>query len=326
MIPNGPGGGRVPTSTSAFPNWELASTHSTYHPIDSSTKIMGNTFKTAFLLTALTLLLMFIGRAFGGQNGMFLALAFAAVMNLVSYFYSDKIALAMYRAQPVTREQLPRAYEAVERLTQKIGIPMPKIYVIPTESPNAFATGRNPSHASVAVTHGILELLNDEELEGVLAHELGHVNNRDVLISSVAATIAGAITMIASMGRWAMIFGGMGGRDREDRGGGGLAALFMLIVAPIAASLIQLAVSRSREYQADATGAHFTGNPYALASALQKLDAYSRRVPMQASPSTAHLFIIQPLLGMNFGRLFSTHPPIAKRIERLTGRPAEFMQ
>ena len=286
---------------------------------------MGNTFKTAFLLTALTLLLMFFGRYFGGQNGMFLALAFAAVMNFVSYFYSDKIALAMYRAQPVTREQLPRAYAAVERLTQKIGIPMPKIYVIPTESPNAFATGRNPSHASVAVTHGILELLNDEELEGVLAHELGHVSNRDILISSVAATIAGAITMLASMGRWAMIFGGYGRNDRDNRGGG-LSALFMLIVAPIAASLIQLAVSRSREYQADATGAHFTGNPYALASALQKLDAYSRRIPMQATPSTAHLFIIQPLLGMNFGSLFSTHPPIAKRIERLTGRPVEFMQ
>ena len=286
---------------------------------------MRNTFKTAFLLTALTLLLMFIGRYFGGQNGMFLALIFAAVMNFISYFYSDKIALAMYRAQPVTREQLPRAYAAVERLTQKIGIPMPKIYVIPNESPNAFATGRNPSHASVAVTHGILGLLNDEELEGVLAHELGHVNNRDILISSVAATIAGAITMLASMGRWAMIFGGYGRGERNSRGGG-LSALFMLIVAPIAASLIQLAVSRSREYQADATGAHFTGNPYALASALQKLDSYSRRVPMQATPSTAHLFIIQPLLGMNFGSLFSTHPPIAKRIERLTGRPAEFMQ
>src|SRR5579872_1220987 len=288
---------------------------------------MGNTFKTAFLLTLLTLLLMFIGRAFGGQNGMLLALAFAAVMNFVSYFYSDKIALAMYRAQPVTREQLPRAYAAVERLTQKIGIPMPKIYVIPTDSPNAFATGRNPQHASVAVTQGILNLLNDEEFEGVLAHELGHVNNRDILISSVAATIAGAITMLASMGRWAMIFGGYGGRDRDDRGGGGgLAALFMIIVAPIAALLIQMAVSRSREYQADASGAHFTGNPYALASALQKLDAYSRRIPMQASPSTAHLFIIQPLLGINFGGLFSTHPPIAKRIERLTGRPAEFTQ
>jgi heat shock protein HtpX len=286
---------------------------------------MGNTFKTAFLLTALTLLLMFFGRYFGGENGMLLALAFAAVMNFVSYFYSDKIALAMYRAQPVTREELPRAYAAVERLTQKIGLPMPKIYVIPTESPNAFATGRNPQHASVAVTHGMLGLLNDEELEGVLAHELGHVGNRDILISSVAATIAGAITMLASMGRFAMIFGGFGG-NRDERRGGGLAGLLMLIVAPIAASLIQLAVSRSREYQADATGAKYTGNPYALASALQKLDTYSRRVPMAASPSTAHLFIIQPLLGMNFGNLFSTHPPIAKRIERLTGRPAEFMQ
>jgi heat shock protein HtpX len=288
---------------------------------------MGNTFKTAFLLTALTLLLMMIGRVFGGQNGMMIALAVAVVMNFVSYFFSDKIALSMYRAKPVTREELPRAYQIVERLTQKIGLPMPKIYVIPTESPNAFATGRNPQHASVAVTHGILGLLTDEELEGVLAHELGHVNNRDILISSVAATIAGAITMVASMGRWAMIFGGMEGGDRDRRGGGGgLAALLMLIVAPIAASLIQLAVSRSREYQADATGAHFTGNPYALASALQKLDAYSRRVPMMASPSTAHLFIIQPLLGMNFANLFSTHPPIAKRIERLTGRPAEFQQ
>jgi heat shock protein HtpX len=287
---------------------------------------MGNTFKTAFLLTALTLLLMAIGRAFGGNNGMFIALAIAVVMNFVSYFYSDKIALAMYRAQPVTREQLPRAFAAVERLTQKIGIPMPKMYVIPTDSPNAFATGRNPQHASVAVTHGILELLNDEELEGVLAHELGHVSNRDILISSVAATIAGAITMLASMGRWALIFGGYGGRDREERGGGGLTALLMLFIAPIAASLIQLAVSRSREYQADATGAHFTGNPYALASALQKIDAYSRRRPLQANPSTAHLFIIQPFLGINagmFANLFSTHPPVAKRIERLTGRPAD---
>ena len=220
---------------------------------------MGNMFKTAFLLVALTLLLMFFGRYFGGQNGMFLALAFAVVMNFSAYFFSDKIALATYRAQPVTREELPRAYAAVERLTQKIGIPMPKIYVIPTESPNAFATGRNPSHASVAVTHGILGLLNDEELEGVLAHELGHVNNRDILISSVAATIAGAITMLASMGRWAMLFGGYGGGDRDRRGGGGLTGLLMLIVAPIAATMIQLFISRTREYQADATGAHFTG-------------------------------------------------------------------
>ncbi len=287
---------------------------------------MGNTFKTAFLLTALTLLLMFIGRAFGGQQGMFLALILAAVMNFVSYFFSDKIALAIYHAKPVTREELPRAYQAVERLTGRAGLPMPKIYVIPTESPNAFATGRNPAHASVAVTQGILNLLTDEELEGVLAHELGHVRNRDILISSVAATVAGAITMLASMGRWAMIFGGMDRGNDRDRGGGGFGALLMLILAPIAASLIQLAVSRSREYQADETGAHFTGNPYALASALSKLDAYSRRVPMAATPSTAHLFIIQPLLGMNFGSLFSTHPPIAKRIERLTGRPAEFYQ
>ena len=279
---------------------------------------MGNTFKTAFLLTAMTLLLMTIGSAFGGQNGMLFAFVIAAVTNFIAYFFSDKIALASYRAQPVTREQLPRAYEIVERLTAKIGLPMPKIYVIPTDSPNAFATGRNPRHASVAVTQGILGLLNDEELEGVLAHELGHVNNRDILISSIAATLAGAI---GYLGRFGLFFGGMGNRD-ERRGGG----ILMLILAPIAAMMIQLAVSRSREYQADATGAHFTGNPYALASALQKLDAYARRRPMLATPSTAHLFIIQPFLGMNFGSLFSTHPPIADRIERLTGRPAEFMQ
>ncbi len=285
---------------------------------------MGNTFKTALLLTGLTLLLLFIGRAFGGQRGMLFALIFAAVLNFASYFFSDKIALSMYRAQPVTREELPRVYGVVERLAQKIGIPTPRIYVIPTDSPNAFATGRNPSHASVAVTQGILNLLNDEELEGVLAHELGHVRNRDILISSIAATIAGAITYLAQMGRFAMIFGGMD-RDNRDRGGG-FAALLMLILAPIAAMLIQLAVSRSREYEADASGAHYTGNPYALASALAKLDAYSRRIPMMANPSTAHLFIVQPLLGVNFGSLFSTHPPIAKRIERLTGRPAEFMQ
>jgi heat shock protein HtpX len=280
---------------------------------------MGNAFKTAFLLTALTLLLMGLGRYFGGENGMLWALIIAGVMNFVAYFFSDKIALATYRAQPVTREQLPRVYNVVERMTQRIGLPTPKIYVIPMDSPNAFATGRNPSHASVAVTQGILNLLNDEELEGVLAHELGHVNNRDILISSVAATIAGAITYLS---RFAFFFGG----DREERRGGGLGAILMLILAPIAAMLIQLAVSRSREYQADATGAHFTGNPYALASALAKLDSYSRRVPMLATPSTAHLFIIQPLLGMNFGSLFSTHPPTAKRIERLTGRPAEFQQ
>lgn len=288
---------------------------------------MGNTFKTAFLLTAMTLLLMLAGRAFGGQRGMLMALIFAAVLNFVSYFFSDKIALAMYRAQPILRDDLPRVYNIVERLSQKVGLPMPRVYVIPTDSPNAFATGRNPNHASVAVTHGILGLLNDDELEGVLAHELGHVRNRDILISSVAATIAGAITYLAHIARWGMIFGGYGG-DRDDRrGGGGLAALLMLFLAPIAATLIQLAVSRSREYSADDTGAHWTGNPYALASALGKIDAYSRRVPLVASPSTAHLFIIQPFLGgMSFGNLFSTHPPTAKRIERLTGRPAEFTQ
>ena len=285
---------------------------------------MGNTFKTALLLGALTVFLVLIGQTLGGQNGMIMALALAGVMNFVSYFFSDKIALAMYRAQPVTREELPRVYSVVERMTQRIGLPMPKIYVIPTDSPNAFATGRNPSHASVAVTQGILDLLNDDELEGVLAHELGHVRNRDILISSIAATLAGAITMVARMGYWASLFGGMGGRD-DDRRGGALETLFMIILAPVAAMLIQLAVSRSREYQADATGAHFTGNPYALASALRKLDEYSRRRPMVASPSTAHLFIIRPVVGMDaLANLFSTHPPIGKRIERLTGRPAEF--
>ena len=285
---------------------------------------MTNTFKTAVLLTALTLFLLFVGDRLGGQNGMVMALIIAALTNFVSYFFSDKIALAMYRAQPVTREQLPRVYSVVERMTQRIGLPMPKIYVIPTDSPNAFATGRNPSHASVAVTEGILNLLDDEELEGVLAHELGHVRNRDILISSIAATLAGAITFMARMGMWAGMFGGYGNRDDRDRGGGGLGALLMLILAPIAAMLIQLAVSRSREYQADATGAHLTGNPYALARALQKLDAWSKKVPMVATPSTAHLFIVQPLAGVDFASLFSTHPPIGKRIERLTGRPAEF--
>ena len=287
---------------------------------------MGNALKTALLLGLLTGFMILVGDWLGGQRGMVLALAFAAVMNFVSYFFSDKIALMTYRAQPVTREQLPRVYEVVERITQRQGVPMPKIYVIPTESPNAFATGRNPSHASVAVTQGILNLLDDEELEGVLAHELGHVRNRDILISSIAASLAGAITILARMAYWGALFGGLGGRDREERGGGGIGALFMLILAPIAAMLIQLAVSRSREYAADATGAHFTGNPYALARALQKLDAYSKRIPMVASPSSAHLFIVQPLLGMNFASLFSTHPPIRKRIERLTGRPAEFLE
>jgi heat shock protein HtpX len=288
---------------------------------------MGNTFKTALLLTAMTLLLVVAGRAFGGQRGMLLALIFAAIMNFVSYFFSDKIALAMYRAQPISRDDLPRVYNIVERLSQKVGLPMPKVYLIPNDSPNAFATGRNPNHASVAVTQGILGLLNDDELEGVLAHELGHVRNRDILISSVAATIAGAITYLAHVAQWGMIFGGYGNRDERRGSGGGLAGLLMIFLAPLAATLIQLMVSRSREYSADDTGAHWTGNPYALASALAKIDAYSRRMPLVATPSTAHLFIIAPFLGgMSFGNLFSTHPPTAKRIERLTGRPAEFMQ
>jgi heat shock protein HtpX len=287
---------------------------------------MSNIFKTTLLLTVMTLLFMLAGQAFGGQRGMVMALIFAAVMNFVSYFFSDKIALAAYRAQPITCDDLPRVYNIVERLSQKVGLPTPKVYLIPTDSPNAFATGRSPQHASVAVTQGILGLLNDDELEGVIAHELGHVRNRDILISSIAATLAGAITYLAHIARWGMIFGGYG-RDREERGGGGIAAIAMIFLAPFAAMLIQLAVSRSREYGADDTGAHWTGNPYALASALAKIEAYSRRTPLVATPSTAHLFIIQPFLGgMSFGSLFSTHPPTAKRIERLTGRPAEFLQ
>jgi heat shock protein HtpX len=282
-----------------------------------------NTFKTTILLTTLTLLLVLAGEYFGGTNGALIAFAIAAGTNFFSYFYSDKIALAMYGAKPVTRAELPRAYQVVERLTGKAGLPMPKIYVIPTESPNAFATGRNPQHASVAVTHGILGLLNDEELEGVLAHELGHVRNRDILTSSIAATLAGAITILARMGFWFGAFGG-GGNSR-DREGGGIGALFMLILAPIAAMLIQLWVSRTREFEADATGAHLTGNPYALASALEKISAVSRRVPLMASPNSAHLFIVQPLLsGQAFANLFSTHPPIQERIQRLIGRPSVY--
>ena len=278
-----------------------------------------NNLKTVLLLTLLTLFAIGVGQYFGGQNGMVLGFVIAGVTNFISYFFSDKIALAIYRAQPVSREELPRIYAVVERLTQKTNLPMPKLYVIPTDSPNAFATGRNPAHASVAVTQGILRLLDDDELEGVLAHELGHVRNRDILTSSIAATLAGAITMLARMGFW---FGLGGDRDDRDRGGG----ILMLILAPFAAMLIQLWVSRTREYEADATGAGITHNPYALARALQKLDAYSKRVPLVASPSTAHLFIIQPFTAASIGSLFSTHPPIEKRIERLTGQPAEYQR
>jgi heat shock protein HtpX len=280
---------------------------------------MWNNFKTTLLLAALTGLLLVIGQHWGGQQGMVLMLILAGVMNLGSYFFSDKIALRMSGAQPVSREEAPRLYQIVERLAAKANIPVPKIYRIPTESPNAFATGRNPAHASVAVTDGILQICTDEEIEGVLAHELGHVRNRDILISAVVATVAGAITLIARMVMYAEMFGLGGGRD--DRRGGAFSALAMMILAPFAAMLIQLAISRSREYEADATGAQITGNPQGLARALDKIDKWARRVPMVASPTMAHMFIYQPLTaGEVFSSLFSTHPPIRKRIERLIGR------
>ncbi len=271
--------------------------------------------KTLFLLTALTMLLVLGGDAIAGQQGMTFGLIIAVVMNGVAYFFSDKIALRSSGAQPVTREQLPRLYEVMERLVAKAKLPMPKLYVIPQPAPNAFATGRNPSHASVAVTAGLMELMNDDELEGVIAHELSHVRNYDILITSIAATLAGAITWIASMGRWAMIFGGFGGSRDNDRNGGGLAALLMLLVAPIAALLIQLGISRQREFAADASGAKMVGHPYGLASALEKLGAYNKRIPMDVSPTTASLFIVAPLsAGQVFSGLFSTHPPLSERI------------
>ena len=281
---------------------------------------MWNNLKTTVLFAGLTGLLLAIGQLWAGQRGLMFALVLAAVMNLGSYFFSDKLAIAMSGAKPVAREQAPRLYQIVERLAAKANIPVPKIYFIPTDSPNAFATGRNPSHASVAVTRGILEICDDEEIEGVLAHELGHVKNRDILISAVVATIAGTITMLARMVYYAELFGFGGGRS-DDRRGGALSALAMMIVAPLAALLIQLAISRSREYQADATGAEITGNPQGLARALGKIDKWSKRIPMQASPSMAHMFIIQPLTaGELFSSWFSTHPPVRKRIERLIGR------
>jgi heat shock protein HtpX len=271
--------------------------------------------KTLFLLTALTLLLVLGGEAIAGQRGMTLGLVMAVVMNGVAYFFSDKIALMSSGAQPVSREQLPRLYQVMERLCGKANLPMPKLYVIPQPAPNAFATGRSPSHASVAVTAGLMELMNDDELEGVIAHELSHVRNYDILITSIAATLAGAITWIASMGRWAMIFGGFGGSREDNRGGGGLAALIMLIVAPIAALLIQLGISRQREFAADASGARMVGNQYGLISALEKLGAYNKRIPMDVPPATASLFIVAPLTaGQVFSGMFSTHPPLSERI------------
>ena len=276
-------------------------------------------FRTTFLLVALTLLLMLIGQAFGGRGGMTFALGLAVVMNAFAYFFSDKIALMSSGAKPVTREQLPRLYAVMERLAAKANLPVPKLYVVPEAAPNAFATGRNPQHASVAVTQGLLELMNDDELEGVIAHELSHVLNYDILISSVAATIAGAIFHLASMGRWAMIFGGYGGGDRDDRDGGGITALLMLILAPFAAILLQLGLSRQREYSADSTGARMVGNPYGLISALQKLGTYNNRIPTTAiSPSTSSLCIVKPMFGRSgVSTLFSTHPALPDRIAAL---------
>jgi heat shock protein HtpX len=284
---------------------------------------MWNNLKTTFLLAAMTGLVLGIGELWGGRNGLMFALVLAGVMNLSSYFFSDKIALASSGAQPISREEGPRIYQIVERLAAKANIPVPKIYMIPTDSPNAFATGRNPSHAAVAVTRGILEICDDEEIEGVLAHELGHVKNRDILTSAVVATLAGAITLIGRMLMYAEMFGGFGGGggSRDDRRGGVISALAMMILAPLAATLIQLAISRSREYEADHTGAEITGNPMALARALDKIDKWSKRVPMNVAPSMAHLYILQPLTTREvFSSLFSTHPPIPKRIERLIGR------
>jgi heat shock protein HtpX len=268
-------------------------------------------FRTTFVLVALTLLLMLIGQRFGGRGGMTLALGFAVVMNAFAYFFSDKIALMSSGAKPVTREQLPRLYAVMERLAAKANLPVPKLYVVPEAAPNAFATGRNPRHASVAVTQGLLELMNDDELEGVIAHELSHVRNYDILITSVAATLAGAITWVARLSYF-------GGDDRE-RGGGGVFGLFMLILAPFAAFLLQLGLSRQREYSADATGARMVGNPYGLISALQKLGAYNSRIPTTAiRPSTSSLCIVKPMFGGGtLSSLFSTHPPLADRIAAL---------
>ena len=277
---------------------------------------MSNWMKTTLLLAILTGLLLWVGDMLGGQQGMVLALVFAGVMNFVAYFFSDKIALAMHRAKPVDEASAPQLYAAVAELAQRASIPMPRLYVIPEAQPNAFATGRNPQHAAVAVTEGLLRTMDREELKGVLAHELTHVLHRDILISSIAATIAGALAMLARMAGYAMMFTGRGGR--EDRGGG-MGGLFFIIVAPIAALLIQLAISRSREYAADEGGAKLAGNPMGLSAALRKLGAYTQRIPMQtAHPTTAHMMIANPFSGGGgLTSLFTTHPPMEKRIARL---------
>jgi heat shock protein HtpX len=277
---------------------------------------MSNVFKTGLLLAVLTAMLVLLGGALGGRQGMVVAFFFAVIMNFGSYWFSDKIVLAMYGAQPISEAEAPRLHAVVRRLALKAQIPMPPVYLIPTETPNAFATGRSPEHAAVAVTEGILRILDDEELEGVLAHELSHVKNRDVLISTIAATLAGAITMLAHMAQWAAMFGG-GRSDDEERGGNPIALVLMAVLAPIAALLVQLAVSRAREYQADATGARLAGRPWGLASALEKLQAAQQVAPMAANPATAHLFIVNPLSGQSLMNLFSTHPPLEERIARL---------
>ena len=275
------------------------------------------TFKTAFLLTALTLLLLFIGEAFGGSNGMTIALVFAVLMNGGAYFFSDKIALKSSGAVPISREESPRLYAVMERLAAKANLPMPKLFMIPQAAPNAFATGRNPSHASVAVTQGLMEIMNDDELEGVIAHELSHVRNYDILTASIAATLAGAITWIGHMGRWGIMLGGIGGGGGRNRGGG-LGALLMVILAPIGALLLQLGISRQREYQADASGVQMIGHANGLISALEKLGAYNKKIPMNVPPSTSALMIVQPLsAGGVLSGLFSTHPPLSDRIAEL---------
>ncbi|MBI3333581.1 MAG: zinc metalloprotease HtpX [Candidatus Omnitrophica bacterium] len=277
------------------------------------------TLKTAFLLTLLTLIFIAVGGLLGGRSGMMIAFVFALIMNLVTYWFSDRIVLAMYRARPVTEAEAPELVGAVRHLAQLGNIPMPKVYVIPTEAPNAFATGRSPNHAAVAATEGILKILNQDELIGVIAHELSHVRNRDILISTIAAAIAGAIYMLADMARWSLMWGG-GRRDDRERGGGAFQLALMLviaIIAPIAAMLVQMAISRSREYQADESGARLCRKPLALASALEKIHAISSRRPMEANPATAHLFIVNPLSAGGWVNLFSTHPPVERRIEIL---------
>ncbi len=277
-----------------------------------------NTTKTILLMVGLTVLLVFIGGAFGGRQGVIIAFMFAMATNLFSYWFSDKIVLRMYSAREVTETEAPELYSVTRDLAMKMRMPMPKVYIIPSDAPNAFATGRNPNHAAVAATQGILRLLTREELAAVMAHELGHVTNRDILIGTIAATIAGAISMLAHIAQWGMIFGGFGGRRDDDEGAGGMiGTILMIILAPIAALLIQMAISRSREYEADATGARISGNPLALASALRKLQAGSQRIPMDANPATAHMFIVNPLRSGGIVNLFSTHPPMEDRIARL---------